>query len=100
MNKLLQPLLELAPPPFRNKYALVTVIFFFWMLLLDKHDVFTQWKLVRMLDKLEAEKTYYHQKIERAERDKENLRVNGERFARERYFMKKPGEDVYIIEEQ
>jgi len=100
MNKLLQPLLELAPPPFRNKYALVALIFVFWMFFLDKHDVFTQWKLVRMLNKLEAEKSYYYQQIERAERDRENLRVNGERFARERYFMRKQGEDVFVIEEQ
>jgi hypothetical protein len=99
MNKLFQPLVNMAPPPFRNKYALVASIFLFWMVFIDKHDVFTQWKLVRMLDRLEGEKTYYHVKIERAERDRENLRVNGERFARERYFMKKPGEDVFIIEE-
>jgi len=53
-----------------------------------------------MLNKLEAEKSYYYQQIERAERDRENLRVNGERFARERYFMRKQGEDVFVIEEQ
>ncbi|MEY4133890.1 MAG: hypothetical protein RL386_240 [Bacteroidota bacterium] len=89
----------MAPPPFRNKYALLTSIFFFWMLVIDKNDLITQWKLIRMLDRLEGEKTYYHHKIERAERDRENLRTNGERFARERYFMKKKGEDVFIIEE-
>lgn len=100
MNKFFQPLLQLVPPPFRNKYFLVLALFFFWMIFLDKHDVVTQWKLTRTLNKLEEEKAYYYQQIEQAERDRENLRVNGEKFARERYYLKKPGEDVYIIEDK
>jgi cell division protein DivIC len=99
MNRLFQPLLELAPRPLRNRYALVLVLFAFWMLLIDKHDVVTQWRLQRTLNKLEQEKAYYFEKIEQAERDRQNLETNGERFARERYYMKKQGEDVFIIEE-
>ena len=99
MNSLFQPLLELAPRPLRNRYALALLLFFFWMLLIDKHDVVTQWRLQRTLNKLEQEKAYYFEKIEQAERDRQNLETNGERFARERYYMKKQGEDVFIIEE-
>ena len=99
MNRLFQPLLELAPRPLRNRYALILVLFAFWMLLIDKHDVVTQWRLQRTLNKLEQEKAYYLEKIEQAERDRQNLETNGERFARERYYMKKQGEDVFIIEE-
>jgi cell division protein FtsB len=99
MNRLFQPLLELAPRPLRNRYALILVLFAFWMLLIDKHDVVTQWRLQRTLNKLEQEKAYYFEKIEQAERDRQNLETNGERFARERYYMKKQGEDVFIIEE-
>ena len=99
MNRLFQPLLELAPRPLRNRYVLVLVFFAFWMLLIDKHDVVTQWRLQRTLNKLEQEKAYYFEKIEQAERDRQNLETNGERFARERYYMKKQGEDVFIIEE-
>lgn len=100
MYKLFQPLLDLIPPPFRNRYFLVLAVFFFWMIFIDKHDVVTQWRLQRTLNKLEAEKAYYHQKIEQAERDRQNLQTNGEKFARERYYMKKQGEDVFIIEEK
>ncbi len=100
MNRLFQPLLELAPPALRNRYALVLVFFVFWMLFMDKHDVLTQWRLQRTLNKLEEEKAYYHQRIEQAERDRLNLESNGEKFARERYYMKKQGEDVFIIEEK
>jgi len=99
MNRLFQPLLELAPRQLRNRYALVLVLFAFWMLLIDKHDFVTQWRLQRTVNKLEQEKAYYFEKIEQAERDRQNLETNGERFARERYYMKKQGEDVFIIEE-
>ncbi|MFM8450232.1 MAG: FtsB family cell division protein [Haliscomenobacter sp.] len=100
MKRLFQPLLQWAPPALRNRYMLVLLLFVFWMLFMDKHDVLTQWRLQRTLNKLEREKEYYFQRIERAERDRLNLEANGEKFARERYFMKKPGEDVFIIEEK
>lgn len=100
MSNPLRPLLEVIPPAFRNRYILAMTAFFFWMIFIDKHDALTQWRLQRTVNKLEAEKAYYQKKIEQAERDRQNLQINGEKFARERYFMKKRGEDVFIIEEE
>lgn len=96
----IQPFINLIPGPFRNRYILLLTVFFFWMIFIDKHDVITQWRLQKTKDKLEQDKEYYAKKIQEAERQRKNLQKNGEQFAREKYYMKKEGEDVFIIEEE
>ena len=96
-NNPLQDLLRSVPAPLRNKYILVLTLFFAWMIFIDKHDVLTQFKLQRTVKKLEQEKVLYSEQIKAAERERLDLEVNKEKIAREKYFMKKPGEDVFII---
>ncbi len=93
----LQPALERLPAPLRNKYFLILAVFFGWMIFFDKHDVITQWRLQRSVNKLEDDKEFYSRKIEEAEQTRLDLEVNREKFARERYYMKKKDEDVFVI---
>jgi cell division protein DivIC len=88
------------PPYTRNFYFLFTFFFLIWMLFLDSNDVFTQLRLSRKLSDLEADKEYYLEKIEEVRKDRHELLSDSdllEKFARERYMMKKPTEDLYII---
>lgn len=88
------------PPYTRNFYFLFSCFFLFWMLFLDSNDVFTQLRLGRKLRDLEAQKQYYVEKIQEVKQDREELLSDTdllEKFARERYMMKKPTEDLYII---
>lgn len=96
----LQALIEEIPAPLRNKYFLVLVAFFAWMIFFDKHDFITQWQLQRTVDKLEKDKQYYSKKIEEAEQDRYDLEVNREKFAREHYYLQKSDEDVFIIKKK
>lgn len=89
--------LENIPAPLYNKYFVVIIVFFTWVLFFDKHDIITQWKLKQTVEKLEQDKKYYARQIEDAENDRYDLDVNREKFARERYYMKKDNEDVFII---
>lgn len=93
----LQDLLRYVPGPLRNKYILALVLFFAWMIFIDKHDVVTQFQLQQTVEKLEEEKGFYTDKIGEAEQERLDLEVNKEKIAREKYFMKKRGEDVFII---
>lgn len=93
----LQPLLDQIPAPVRNRYFLVLVFFFAWMIFVDKHDVWTQWKLARTLQHLKGDKKYYENKIIEVKQDKLDIERNKEKFAREKYFMKKDDEEVFII---
>ena len=94
----LQPLLELVPIPFRNKFALVAVLFFIWMAFFDKHNLLTQLSLQNTIDKMERDENFYTQRIQEAKQDRIDLIRNAEIFARERYYMSKPNEDVFVIE--
>lgn len=97
-NNPFQPLLDRVPAPFRNRYFLALVIFVGWLIFFDKHDVLTQWKLQRTVNKLEQDKDYYSKEIKRAEQKRLDLEVNKEKYAREQYYMKKNNEEVFIIE--
>ena len=99
-NNPFKPIINLIPAPFRNRYFLVTVLFFAWLTFIDKHDILTQWKLQQTLNNLENDKKYYQEKIEEALQDKKDIENDKEKFAREHYFMKKNGEDVFIIVEE
>ena len=48
-------------------------------------------------------KTYYEEKIKEVEKDRDELfgdRESLEKFAREKYLMKKETEDIFIVEEK
>ncbi len=96
----LKALLLRVPGPFRNRYVLVAIAFMTWMLFFDKHDVFTQWHLYRTNEQLKTDKVYYEEEIAEIRRDKRDLDLNREKFAREKYFMKRADEDVFVIIEQ
>ena len=80
-----------------NSYFLLTIGFACWMLFFDSEDLVAQYQLTKKVKKLNEEKAYY---IEIVKKEREELMSNQElleKFAREKYFMKKPTEDVYVI---
>lgn len=100
MSKLtnpLEPFSDLLPAPLRNRYIAAICIFFVWMLLFDHADLRTQYRLSSAVNRLENDKDYYRVEIEKARQDKIDLDQNKEKFAREKYFMKKRDEDVFIF---
>jgi len=89
-------LLELV----RNKYFLAVAAFAVWMLFFDKNDVIAQYEYRAAVDKLQAEKDFYVREIAKVKKDLNELNTNlgtAEKFAREKYFMKKDNEDVFVI---
>ena len=91
------------PPITKNFFFITTVFFLFWMLFIDSNDFISQYQLRKKLNNLEKERAYYTEKIEEVKQDREQLfsdKDKLEKFAREKYLMKKDGEDVYVIIEQ
>lgn len=83
-------------------YVLASLVFLIWMVFFDENDLVNQWRLKSRIRELEREKLYYLEMISKLEQEKTSLLQDEElleRFARERYLMKKPGEEVYIIEQ-
>ena len=96
-NSPLDPILRYIPVQLRNRYFLLLVLFAGWMVFFDRHDILTQWNLQRTVDKLEEEKAFYTDQIENAEEERLELEIDKEKIVREKYYMKRPGEDVFII---
>jgi cell division protein FtsB len=70
------------------------------MLFFDADDLVAQYRLRKKLSNLETEKAYYLEQIEQIQRDRKELETDEdllEKFAREKYFMKKKTEDLYVI---
>ena len=89
-------------PYIRNKYLLTIVIFVLWMLLFDSSSWVDVIRQIRQIRKLEQDREYYIEKIQEDRNRLKELRTNNEnleKFAREQYLMKKPDEDIFVIEE-
>ena len=87
----------------RSFYFLFSVSFLIWMLFIDSNDIYTQYKLNQKRQNLEDQKEYYLEKISEVKQDREELFSSHkklEKFAREKYLMKKETEDLFIIEEE
>lgn len=96
-------MLKRLPKIFRNFYFLAGLFFFFWMAFLDSNNLMARFNLTSKLNSLENEKEYYEQKIKEVEKDRDELfgtRESLEKFAREKYLMKKETEDVFIVVEE
>jgi cell division protein FtsB len=73
------------------------------MMFLDSNDFLSRYKLGAKLRSLEGEREYYQEKILEVEKDREELlgtRELLEKFAREKYLMKKESEDIFIVVEE
>ena len=96
-------ILNRIPKPFRNFYFLTAFVFLLWMLTLDSNNLVARYQLSSKLRSLENEKEYYEEKIKEVEKDRNELfgdRESLEKFAREKYLMKKETEDIYIVVEK
>lgn len=90
-------------PILRNKFVLTLLIFGVWILLFDQNNLLDRFSDMKKLQQIEKEKEYYQNKIKEDQKrikelksDKDDL----EKFAREKYLMKKDNEDVFIVVEE
>ena len=91
------------PKPLKNKYILTLVFFAFWIIFIDDYNLIKQHQLQKNVDNLEDQKEYYLSEINKDSTKLyhlQNTKEEQERFAREKFLMKKDNEDVFIIREK
>ncbi len=84
----------------KNKYIIATVVFIVFMIFGDKNNVVEQYNLRKQYNKVKTEHDYYIEQIAKAKKDYNELFSNDrnlEKFAREKYLMKRDNEDVFVI---
>jgi cell division protein FtsB len=95
-----QALWQKLPRPLQNRYYLTLVVFLFFLVFVDRHDMLTQFRLRRALHRLEVDRVFYQDKIKEAREEAEDFDALREKYAREHYYMNQPNEDVYIIQKE
>ena len=83
-----------------NKYVWVLLFFCVWMIFLDNYSYFGHRILDQQIEDLEDNATYYKEEIKKDQENIKQLKNSEqiEKYAREKYYMKKDSEDIYIIE--
>jgi cell division protein FtsB len=87
----------------KNFYFLTAATFIVWMLFFDQNDFISQYRMNKKLDDLEDEYVYYEERMPEVISESQALKNNSyqlEKFAREKYLMKKKTEEVFIVQEE
>ena len=85
-----------------NKYLVALVLFGVIILFTDHNNLFEQRDRKQELKELQAKKEYYQQEISKTKKELAELSNNPaalEKYAREKFYMKRDNEDVFIVED-
>ena len=86
--------------PLKNWFVIILIVFAVWMLFFDTNSWFIHNELNNAIEALENEKEYYKREIEKDNKAIKKLSTKEglEKFAREKYYMKRDNEEIFIIE--
>lgn len=90
-------------PPFfaKNRFYIISALaLVVWLIFFDRSNLIKQTEMTLKLNELENEQEYYDEELEKV--NKEEKEVLGsmssiEKYAREKYFLKKDGETVFVL---
>lgn len=91
------------PAFLRNKYLVALALFAVIMLFVDKNDFFTQQERKQEVLALEKSKAYFTKELDatgRIKQDVENDPGTIEKLSREKYLMKRPNEDLFLVPDE
>ena len=83
-----------------NRYVLVLILFSVWMLFFDNYSYLEHRVLDNEIEEIEDNIQYYKTEIKKDSIKIKELKNDNrvEKYAREKYYMKRDNEDIYIIE--
>ena len=83
-----------------NKYFLSCLVFLVFLSFFDDRELVTNYQHRKQLRELEKSAEYYRQEIDKTRTELNQLRTDAatlEKYAREKYLMKRDNEDIYVI---
>ena len=99
----IQDIIKKLPKPLRNKYFILFLLFILWVVFIDDYNLINQSKIKNTVDDLKIQKEFYISEIKSDSTELYKLQndpAEQERFAREKFLMKKENEDIFIIREK
>ena len=102
-GKKVQFCLVMLHPLFRFRYYILFGFFAIWMTFFDMNNLFFRYRIAKEVSVIEYNIEEHKQAIAELDQQKKYLFGNDrnlQRFAREKYLMKKDNEDVFVIVEE
>ena len=99
----IQDIIKKLPKPLRNKYLILFLLFILWIIFIDDYNLINQSKIKNTVDELKSQKEFYINEIKSDSTELyllQNDPAEQERFAREKFLMKKENEDIFIVREK
>ena len=83
-----------------NLYILISVVFFIWIFFIDSNSILVNIKLNKEISELKDRKDILENQIQMDKKIISNLQNQDslEKYAREKLYMKKENEEIFIIE--
>ena len=83
-----------------NLYILISVVFFIWIFFIDSNSILVNIKLNKEISELKERKAILEDQIQMDKKIISNLQNPDslEKYAREKLYMKKENEEIFIIE--
>lgn len=84
----------------KNSYVIIIIIFVVWMIFFDSNSILVHNELNNDINDLNNQKEYYKNEIERDNIELNQIKTDSglEKYAREKLFMKRDNEEIFIIE--
>ena len=84
----------------KNSYAIIIIIFVIWMIFFDSNSILVHNELNNDINDLNNQKEYYKNEIARDNIELNQIKTDSglEKYAREKLFMKRDNEEIFIIE--
>jgi len=79
-----------------RRFVAIFFVFLVWIMFFDNRSMLVQRKLNHQIRVLENEETVYSEKLEKVKKEWDSMQQYPEKYAREKYFMHKPDETVYL----
>jgi cell division protein FtsB len=85
----------------KNPFIFLGMLFVFWMLFFDSNSYLNHRSLSKTIDQLEKDQQHYIREIQKDSIALQELSYPEglEKYAREKYYMKKENEEIFIIVE-
>jgi len=84
----------------KSTYGIIIILFIIWMIFFDSNSLLVHNDLNNDINKLKQQKSYYNNEIEKDKKELNMIQTDTglEKYAREKLYMKKDNEDIFIIQ--
>ena len=84
----------------KSTYGVIIILFIFWMIFFDSNSLIIHNELNNDINELYEQKSYYEKEIVKDNIELKLIQSDSglEKYAREKLFMKKDNEEVFLIE--